>query len=221
MVRAELCRLTRGRSDNSFPRPQRWCDPMAGIRKRRVSAPAAQSSRPAPVAYLFGVVLALVGCGEDPALTRLDKAIPNRKVVVPLRGMVTVDGQPGPQLMVTLVPKAESAPSSTCPKTTTDEQGAFRFTTYLDGDGVPPGEYRVLVEWLNRIGSGGWSGPDKLNNLYNHLDAPAATVTVVEGTPVADLKLELKNVNRPAKQAPPYQRPRTGKPIKDRRGKTL
>jgi hypothetical protein len=194
---------------------------MADISKRRVSALVGQTGRPVPVACLFGVVLALIGCGEDPALTRLHKAIPNRKVVVPLRGMVTVDGQPGPELMVTLVPKEELVPSATCPKSTTDEHGAFRFTTYLEGDGVPPGEYRVLVEWLNRIGSGGWSGPDKLNNLYNHLDAPAATVTVVEGTPDADLKLELKTENKPAKQAPRYQRPRTGKPIKDRRGKTL
>ena len=163
--------------------------------------------------YYAVVICGLSGCGET-AQSRLDKAIPVRDRVVPVKGTVTVDGNPVGELTVRLVQAGEKAPSPTDPKALTKPDGKFYFTTYLDGDGVRPGNYVVLVEQLTRMGSSGWTGPDKLNNLYNHLAEPPATIEVVENKPINDLNLELKFAGIPPKKAPPYGATHAGKPLK-------
>lgn len=165
---------------------------------------------------LFCGICLMVGCGGDPALSRLDEAIPNRKTVVPVTGVVLIDGAPVRDLTVRLVNEDATAPTSADPKAVTNAEGKFKFTTYLDGDGVPPGKYRLLVEQLDRQGSGGWGNTDRLKNRFNHLSDPATTVAVAEGAPVTDLKLELQTSQKPEQGPPPYPRPITGKPIKRR-----
>lgn len=160
----------------------------------------------------------LMGCSGESAQTRLNQAIPNREIVVPVSGTLLLDGEPKADLTVRLVPKAAAAPTNTNPRAITDDEGNFRFTTYLDGDGVPPAEYLVLVEHLSKVGSSGWTGPDKLNNLYNHLTAPATMIEVVEGAPVKELELDLKVAGLPPKSPPPYTRPVSGKPVRAANG---
>jgi len=157
---------------------------------------------------------AIAGCDQSDRDVRLENADIVHSEVVPLSGSVRVDGHPGVQLVVCLVQASETGLSQSSPRTVTDEQGRFRFSTFLDGDGVPPGDYRVLVEKLQKIGSSGWSGPDQLKNLYNHLDTPAATVAVLPGQRINNLAVELNVSEREPKQPPPYGRLRTGKPLR-------
>jgi hypothetical protein len=169
-------------------------------------------------ACLFvGAICSLMGCGGDAAQSRLDEAIPNRETVVPVSGVVLIDGMPLLDLTIRLVRADAAAPAASDPKAVTDADGKFKFTTYLDGDGVPPGKYRLLVEQLERQGSGGWGGTDKLKNRYNHLTDPATTIEIAVGSPVQDLKLDLQVSKKPEKSPPPYPRPVTGKPIRGRR----
>src|SRR5688572_12611513 len=102
-----------------------------------------------------------MGCGSDSAKSRLDEAIPNRETVVPVSGVVLIDGVPVLDLTVRLVKEDAAAPAASDPKAVTDAEGKFKFTTYLDGDGVPAGKYRLLVEQLERQGSGGWGNTDR------------------------------------------------------------
>ena len=128
-------------------------------------------------------------------------------------GVVTVDGSPINELTVRLVKEGEEAPTPTDPRALTKPDGKFHFTTYLEGDGVRPGNYVVLVEHLSKMGSGGWTGPDKLNNLYNHIREPAKTLVVTENSPIKDLRIELEFQGRAPKKAPPYGVTHAGKPL--------
>jgi hypothetical protein len=156
------------------------------------------------------------GCQEQTAESRLDSAIPDRQLVVPVSGTVMVDGLAEMDLTIRLVRDDATAPSPTDPKAVTDGLGKFKFTTYTDGDGVPPGKYRLLVEQLERQGSSGWGNVDKLENRYNYLTDPPLTIDVAAGAPVAGLEIDLNTSDKPAMPAPPYTRPITGKPVKDR-----
>ena len=157
------------------------------------------------------------GCGGENAQDRLNQAIPEsqRQSVVPLSGTVTLDGKPSPDLMVRLVKDGEGAPDSTSPKSVTDSSGRFEFTTYLSGDGVPPGKYAVLVEQLTKAGTAGWSGPDQLKNRFNHVKEPAAALQVKSGEPQVDAKIDLVTADKKPKPAPKYSASvATGKPVK-------
>jgi hypothetical protein len=64
----------------------------------------------------------------------------------PVAGQVFVDGQPAARAQVTLHPLDERIKER--PAGHADEQGRFRLTTAKDGDGAPPGKYRVSVVWF-------------------------------------------------------------------------
>jgi len=167
------------------------------------------------------VFFILTGCGSgDSPQARLNKAIPDRTSVVPLSGVVSIDGKPRGALMIRLIIEGQDAPDPKTPKVVSDPEGKFEFTTYLKGDGVPVGNYRVIVEELTRSVAGGWSGPDKLENRFNHLEEPAATVNVQEGTPQKDLKIALVAEGKKSKPAPKYaSKQQLGKPKFDKNGR--
>ena len=162
-------------------------------------------------------LIVFAGCAGEDALDRLNQAIPEseRKPVVALAGTISLDGKPSSDLMVRLVKEGEDAPDATSPKSVTDSNGKFEFTTYLTGDGVPPGKYAVIVEQLTKSGSAGWSGPDQLKNRFNHIKEPAATLDVKSGEPQANVKIDLVTTDKKPKPAPRYSSAAaTGKPIK-------
>lgn len=69
----------------------------------------------------------------------------------PVTGVVTLDGQPYEDVTVTLVP--ENAGSLT-PGGITDAGGRFRIGTETEGNGAPPGKYKVIispVSWRNSV----------------------------------------------------------------------
>lgn len=78
------------------------------------------------VALLAGVLLVAGGCG---------------KKLVPVEGVVTLDGKPVPGAEVNCIPLSGGFPAIA----ETDDQGVFRIATTNQGQGVTPGEYRVMI----------------------------------------------------------------------------
>ena len=97
--------------------------------------------RRALIAYECLAVASLLaltgGCGDG------------RETVYPATGQITVDGEPASGAVVTLIPQEGSEEFRKMrPYAYADADGRFAISCYLDGDGAPPGRYKVRVEWL-------------------------------------------------------------------------
>ena len=90
------------------------------------------------VAGLITAALATAGCGGSDMLE-----------VYPTKGTLTIDSEPFGPTSIMLVPTQEKIPGTDEPTHSAvgqvDQTGAIKFTTYDPGDGVPAGEYRVVV----------------------------------------------------------------------------
>lgn len=73
------------------------------------------------------------GCGESQA------------TVVPVKGQVTFDGQPFGPINLLLVPKGPDKAKAKQGSAAVDDKGNATFSSYANGDGLPPGEYQVVV----------------------------------------------------------------------------
>ncbi len=62
--------------------------------------------------------------------------------LVAVRGVVTLDGQPVEGASVTFSPEEDSGKAA---GGLTDSEGVFDLTTFSEGDGALPGDYRVTV----------------------------------------------------------------------------
>lgn len=126
-----------------------------------------------------GILLATlaIGCGgghqtaEQALQAQLKLSGVEKQAVFPLAGRVTIDGQPpGSDTNVVVVmlndPQKPNLPLRQRPHTTCEPSGDFSFSTYVGGDGFPPGDYIATFAMLvdDRRGP---VGPDQLKNLYN------------------------------------------------------
>jgi hypothetical protein len=59
----------------------------------------------------------------------------------PVKGIVTLEGNPVAGATVVLMPEGDGRPASGC----TDSHGAFQLMTFQPGDGAMPGAYRVVI----------------------------------------------------------------------------
>lgn len=111
-------------------------------------------------------VVMILGCGQP-------EHAYHKKPTAKVTGRVTVDGKPpGSPISITCHPEGEAdVEHPTITQGLTDNDGAFSLSTYEQGDGVPPGEYRLTFFWgkFNPI-SVSFSGPDQLKKRY---DTPA------------------------------------------------
>jgi hypothetical protein len=112
------------------------------------------------VPFAIGAV-AVSGCG---------KARPERVAVLPVEGVVTFEGKPTPGAMIVLHRKGSMLGDVPAPRALVGKDGAFRFTTYDAGDGVPPGEYVATIAWYKLIGQRGdvQAGPNVLPPRYSN-----------------------------------------------------
>ncbi len=101
--------------------------------------PTNHISRPerlALAALAFGLAAVVCGCGDD------------RARVHPVSGRVLVEGEPAGGAVVIFYPQTEDLERKKFrPNAETDEEGNFQVTTYVQGDGAPPGDYLVSVVW--------------------------------------------------------------------------
>jgi hypothetical protein len=145
---------------------------MTGMVKIWLGGEAAMSGKSRWVGML-AVVLGLSGCG-DPSPT-----------VSPVRGQVLYNGRPVPHAQVTFHPVGESSCGVVRPVGKVDDQGRFTLTSFKDGDGAPPGEYRVTVVWYlarpTRPGSDETVSANYLPAKYATADTSQLTATVTAG----------------------------------------
>jgi hypothetical protein len=164
------------------------------------------------LAVLCSLLLVICGCSPrvETDQERLARLVPGASATTKVTGKVMVDGVPGKDVWVTLHP-AQGGSAIQLPKAQVREDGSFQVTTYLEGDGAPPGDYNITLESLTfrQIGAQ-WVGPDKLKNLYNNPKSTPYHVSVKE-TPVELPPFELKVSGVEAKPAPDPE-PVAGRP---------
>ena len=102
----------------------------------------------------------------------------NQKKVVPVSGMVTVDGEAVANVRIRLNPKdGYDATNPTMSSAITDEEGMFAVTTYFAGDGAPVGEYILTFK---HIADPSLKSSDGLRGRYSNVRKSKFTVTVGE-----------------------------------------
>lgn len=129
-----------------------------------------------------------LGCGSketaDQAMTRISKetgiGIP---ATAKFSGKVIIDGVPAPLRTLVILYNQDKPPrpKDIPPYAMCGDDGSFAFTTNLDGDGVPPGNYVVLfAQLVNNLYAkdATWIEPDGLKNLYNDPDKSEFKVEV-------------------------------------------
>jgi hypothetical protein len=122
------------------------------------------------------VLAAVAGCsGRQSTEARIQKALAGAGAkatsLFPLAGTVTIDGiPPKDRKSLVAVLYDPQKPDEEPPFTLVRDDGHFNFTE----DGVEPGHYVLAFAVLKR-NRRSFTGPDKLNNLYNDPDMNAKT----------------------------------------------
>jgi hypothetical protein len=137
----------------------------------------------------------VAGCGSSKAKDSVNEVLKqsgkSRSDVIPLSGKLTIDGQPAeggalgqPRIMVLLFDQAKlDAPPRNVLKALCNGKGEFAFSTYDEGDGVPPGKYVLTFVKLKFDKKKGYVGKDGFKNLYND---------PVQNSKVPDLVVDLQ-----------------------------
>ncbi|HZU34575.1 MAG TPA: carboxypeptidase-like regulatory domain-containing protein [Gemmataceae bacterium] len=70
---------------------------------------------------------------------------PSQKPCYPVHGSVRVKGKPAVGALVTFYPKDNSDNTAPTAAGTTDANGGFSLSTYMQDDGAPAGDYKVRI----------------------------------------------------------------------------
>ena len=115
-------------------------------------------------------------------------------ILTPVTGTLLIDGQAHERVAVRC--RAAGGDTSTIKNISqgfTDKEGKFSLSTNIQGDGLPVGEYVLLVQWGKLLGISMKYDGDKLNGKYNDPKTPAKTFTVKAGVPVDLGTIDLKS----------------------------
>ena len=128
--------------------------------------------------FLLVAIACVAGCSRS--------GDPSRKIVIPVKGIIIVDGQtPSSPVSIVCEPvggvDVENPTVSQC---VTNTDGSFALSTYESGDGVPPGEYVLLITWgkMNVISMS--YGGDEFKGKYNTVPKSPKRFTVEDGDAV-------------------------------------
>lgn len=111
--------------------------------------------------------------------------------LLPVSGKVsTKDGKPCDNALVVFHPQESERVNDPKPFAKTDEQGNFKLTTNVEGDGALAGKYGVTIVWQSAAkeskfslsGEGQGSTTDRLNGKYANPSQPQITIEVKAGT---------------------------------------
>jgi hypothetical protein len=127
------------------------------------------------VVLLGAGLLALSGCGDG------------KLPLCPVTGSVLVDGKPAEGAMVIFCPEESSSSPELQrerPFGTTGPDGKFLVTTFHKEDGIPVGQYKVLVQW-NAPGAAydeRTGNRDRLRGKYMNLQTTPLSATIAKDT---------------------------------------
>ena len=117
--------------------------------------------------FLLTVTSALfVSCGPKEV-----KGPGTRKDLTKVTGSITVNGQPAAGIKITAMPIGGDVDNPHGGQAMSNEKGEFQFTTYKNNDGLPAGDYILVITWgefsaLHRTMTG-----DKFGGKYAKADA--------------------------------------------------
>ena len=133
----------------------------------------------------------VAGCGSSNdhfSKAHLEKIAGGKlKEVVPVSGIVTVDGEPVFGVNINLHQSTGGDPIRTV---TTDDKGSYCWSTHVNCDGLEPGEYKLTFTYTPKSKPKG-RGEDLLKGRYEDPQKSEITLSVQKGTPKKDLKYEL------------------------------
>lgn len=134
------------------------------------------------IALVTGVVLMLAGCGRGVTL-------------VPVAGVVQVDGQPLPGGAITVAP-ADGRPASAV----IGPDGRFTLSTFEPGDGVMPGRHQVTVVASRQLPGGRfqWLVPKQVRSLATsplRLEVTGPTTAALVAIDTAGEKPEIESLH--------------------------
>jgi hypothetical protein len=120
------------------------------------------------------------------------------KPTVSVTGKVVVDGESPETPIVVKAHMVNRDPGQPLSSGITDKDGVFKLNTYNQGDGIPPGEYRLTFLWGTLSMRGGMKGMDQLGGRYYFPEDSPFTVTVAETEDDLDLGVfELEKAEEP------------------------
>ena len=133
-------------------------------------------------------LVACAGCG-DGKLARY-----------PVHGIVNIDGKPAEGVMVIFCPVGGSDEvQKVRPTGVTGKDGKFELTTLTNNDGAPAGDYKIIAQWLGKMGTDKFGRPavegetDKLKGKYMNLEKSELKATVKNAaTELAAFELKSK-----------------------------
>ena len=154
---------------------------------------------------LLGTVIVASLCLFQASCARSDRPVAKDKVpLTHVTGTVIVDGEPTSGITVNYVPLGEIEEKRPQYRNgfsvQTDSNGSFSLKTYAKGDGVPAGEYALLLTYFSQdkaeqIRDGEY---DKFGGLYSNLSKPFQKIKVELDQDLDLGEFELKTV--PKKQ---------------------
>lgn len=132
-----------------------------------------------------GVIVFLVaGCSEER---------PGELPVYPVQGQGTFKGKPMSYLILTFYPVGVPLREARLSRAYADAEGRFQMTTYELNDGMPEGEYTVVLWWPEEerdptdLETG--NEPDRLKRMYNDPTKSKIRFTVKPEPNTFDIKL--------------------------------
>ncbi len=124
---------------------------------------------------IIGFLFSCAACGQSPNSNRGDHS-PEKQVVYPFGGQVTVDGKRpdnnGSVIVGLYRPSEIGEAQRRWRYAVCDGNGRFQFSSYDTGDGLEPSDYIVVVAQLTKLTGlpslrGRLTGPDRLGNRFN------------------------------------------------------
>lgn len=116
-------------------------------------------------------LLFAAGCGEK------------RVEVFPATGKVTFDGEIPVGGQIVLHPADPANAVGVAPRATVKPDGSFTITAYESGDGAPPGDYVVTLEWYKMTEEDGGAGPNVVPKKFTDPKQSPIKVTINAGAP--------------------------------------
>src|SRR5262249_29297988 len=98
----------------------------------------------------------------------------------------TLEGRPISKALIMFEPVWTKEPKFPLPRAVVQEDGTFALGTYGQDDGAPPGEYKVLIQWLLKRNDvleveGGSLPTNYLPARYGKFETSGLTVKIAEG----------------------------------------